>query len=78
MRRQIVSTMYNNGNNKSTCESQAYYCLILNSKRAGYDMGYTTTPPPPFFQKEHIKLRENLKFCPVLSKIQLFKNVKIY
>ena len=76
MRRQIVSTMYNNGNNQSTCESKAYYCLILNSKRAGYDMGYTTKDP--LFQKEHIKLRENLKFCPVLRKIQLFKNVKIY
>ena len=38
----------------------------------------TQQPPPPLFQKEHIKLRENLKFCPVLSKIQLFKNVKIY
>ena len=36
----------------------------------------TQQPPPPLFQKEHIKLRENLKFCPVLSKIQLFKNVK--
>ena len=40
--------------------------------------GTQQLPPPPFFQKEHIKLRENLKFCPVLSKIQLFKNVKIY
>ena len=39
-------------------------------------MGYTTQDP--HIQKEHNKLKENLKFGPKLSKIQLFKNLKIY
>ena len=39
-------------------------------------MGCTTQDP--HIQKEHIKLREDLKFGPILSKIQLFKNLKIY
>ena len=76
MRRQIVSTMFNNGSNQSTCESQANYYLISNLRRVGYNMGHTTQDP--HIQKEHIKLRENLKFGPKLSKIQLFKNLKIY
>ena len=37
-------------------------------------MGCTTQDP--HIQKEHIKLREDLKFGPILSKIQLFKNLR--
>ena len=42
----------------------------------GTIMGCTTQDP--HIQKEHIKLRENLKFGPILSKIQLSQNLKIY
>ena len=37
-------------------------------------MGHTTQDP--HIQKEHIKLRENLKFGTKLSKIQLFKKLE--